>query len=226
MNKEKNEAGVNHSRRNALKIIASTTIAVPVLGCAEGGRAPVAKGRVQNPAAATDTRSLTDPDLLNPNIHWNFVLSTEELLLLNVLANIIIPRDTVSPSAGDLNAQNYINEWVSAPYDNNRSDLIMVRGGLVWIRRESLKRYNRNFVDLSGAQAHRICDDIRWLEVAKPEFQAAARFFAKVRDLCATAFYTTEEGMADIGYVGNKPSATFDGPPLQVLRRLGLEKYA
>ena len=51
----------------------------------------------------------------------------------------------------------------------------------------------------------------------------AARFFAKVRDLTATAFYTTPEGMADIGYVGNLPSTEWGLPPAEVLRHLGLE---
>jgi hypothetical protein len=29
--------------------------------------------------------------------------------------------------------------------------------------------------------------------------------------------------MKDIGYVGNVPLASFDGPPTEVLRKLGLE---
>jgi hypothetical protein len=29
--------------------------------------------------------------------------------------------------------------------------------------------------------------------------------------------------MKDLGYVGNVPLASFDGPPVEVLRRLGLE---
>jgi hypothetical protein len=49
-----------------------------------------------------------------------------------------------------------------------------------------------------------------------------ARFFDMVRDLTATGFYTTVEGMRDIGYVGNTPLDRFDGPPPEVLRRLGL----
>ena len=51
----------------------------------------------------------------------------------------------------------------------------------------------------------------------------AARIFAKIRDLTATAFYTTPEGMQDVGYVGNIAAATWGPPPPEVLRHLGLE---
>ena len=55
-----------------------------------------------------------------------------------------------------------------------------------------------------------------------PEFATASQFFKKFRDLTAGGYYTTPEGMKDIGYVGNVPLATFDGPPPEVLRKLGL----
>ncbi|MCG8469161.1 MAG: gluconate 2-dehydrogenase subunit 3 family protein, partial [Gemmatimonadetes bacterium] len=65
-------------------------------------------------------------------------------------------------------------------------------------------------------------DDICYAPNAAPGYEAAARFFDKVRDLTSTAFWTTEEGMADLGFVGNRPMATFEGPPREVLERLGL----
>ena len=61
------------------------------------------------------------------------------------------------------------------------------------------------------------------METASADNRQGAEMFALVRDLVATAFFTTTEGMADIGYVGNVPTATFDGPPPEVLKRLGLE---
>ena len=50
----------------------------------------------------------------------------------------------------------------------------------------------------------------------------AAKFFARFRDLTAGGFYTTPVGMKDIGYVGNVPLERFDGPPPELLRKLGL----
>lgn len=111
---------------------------------------------------------------------------------------------------------------MSAPYDGNREDLVLVRGGLMWLDVESGRRFGRPFAELATGEQHTICDDICHLERARPEHRAAARFFDRVRDLVATAFWTTEEGMADLGYRGNQPLARWDGPPREVLERLGL----
>ena len=53
-------------------------------------------------------------------------------------------------------------------------------------------------------------------------YEAAARFFDRVRDLTSTAFWTTQVGMDDLEYVGNVPLAQWDPPPPEVLRHLGL----
>ncbi|MFC6635687.1 gluconate 2-dehydrogenase subunit 3 family protein [Microbulbifer taiwanensis] len=224
---------LNLSRRSALRLIATTAASVPVIGCAEkvaektvekaAKSAPVEAPRNPVPVRKAPLRSPTDPDLLNPTIHWDFVLEEGELVTLAALCDVIIPADEISPSASEVGAHHYINEYVSAPYDNNKADLITVRGGVVWLDSESKRRFQRPFTELDGTQKTAICDDIKWEKTARAEFKAGARFFAKVRNLAATAFYTTEAGMADIGYVGNKPTAVFAGPPPEVLARLGLD---
>ena len=77
-------------------------------------------------------------------------------------------------------------------------------------------------VNLVLKQKTAICDDICYAAKAKPEFRSAAHFFARFRDLTAGGFYSTPEGMKDIGYVGNVPLATFDGPTPEALKHLGL----
>ncbi|HYP15660.1 MAG TPA: hypothetical protein VEQ65_00505, partial [Opitutus sp.] len=57
---------------------------------------------------------------------------------------------------------------------------------------------------------------------AKPEFKQPAAFFARFRDLTAGGFYTTPQGMKDLGYIGNVPLPSFDGPPPELLKKLGL----
>lgn len=49
-----------------------------------------------------------------------------------------------------------------------------------------------------------------------------AAFFKRFRDLAFGAWCTTPEGMKAIGYVGNAPSGTFDGPPPEALKHVGL----
>ena len=176
---------------------------------------------VGNPRAA---RTLWDPDLIAPTRHWELTLTDDEREGLAALCDVIIPSDTVSPAASTVGAVDYIDEWVSAPYEGMRRDRVLVQGGLIWLDREASRRYGegRRFRDLGLPQQTAICDDICWIRRAASEHRTAARFFAKVRDLTATAFYTTPEGMADIGYVGNTALARWEAPPDEVLRHLGL----
>ena len=223
------------TRRRALQVLAAGAAgaaALPAAGCAPGesgsdrGRAntpgptpPGGAPRGGNPLAAGTP---TDPDLISPIVPWDLVLEDGELETLAALCDVIIPADDRSPGAAELGAHEFIDEWVSAPYDGNRRDLVLVRGGIVWIDLESDRRFGGPFADLTIEQKHEICDDICYLPNAAPEFRAAARFFDRVRDLTSTAFWTTEEGMDDLGFVGNEPRASFDGPPPEVLQRLGL----
>jgi gluconate 2-dehydrogenase gamma chain len=223
-------------RREALKVLtaAAATAAmadglVPSVADAQQPVRPAAK-----PAPRPRTNSApvppktgprgtpTDPDLINPKSAWPRLLSAAELVTLAALCDTIIPADEKSPSASSVGVTAYINEYVSAPYDWAERALVRVRGGLTWLDVESGKRFGKRYAALTDQERTLICDDICYLPKAKPEFQAAARFFDQVRDLTAAGFYTTDAGMKDLQYVGNVPLAKFDGPPPEVLRKLGL----
>jgi hypothetical protein len=116
----------------------------------------------------------------------------------------------------------FIDEWISAPYDPNRSDRTRILDGFAWLDRESMRRFSAPFAALGAAQQTTICDDICNTASAKPDFAEAALFFARYRDLTAGGFYTTPAGRKDLQYVGNVPLARFDGPPIEALRKAGL----
>jgi gluconate 2-dehydrogenase gamma chain len=211
-------SSTNLKRRDALKLLATAAVSIPVMSMAGQAAAVTAKTK-----GAELIYRPTDPDMLKPVVPWSMTLTQAELDDLAVLADIIIPADAQSPSAASLGAQHFINEWVSAPYPQQKADLVLVRGGLVWLNGEAKKRFGKAFAKLSAAEQRQICDDICFEPKAAANLKHGARFFAKVRDLTATAFYTTEPGMADIGYIGNKPMASFDGPSDEVLRKLKLK---
>ena len=100
----------------------------------------------------------------------------------------------------------------------------MILEGLVWLDREAAARYGpgSSFAAISHEQQTAICDDICLIEKAKPQFAKAAKFFARCRDLTAGGFYTTPQGRQDLRYVGNVPLLHFDGPPTEVLKKVGL----
>ena len=116
----------------------------------------------------------------------------------------------------------FIDEWISAPYPQQRGDREIVLPGLQWIDVEAQKRFGKAFASLDEKQKSAIADDICSAAKAKPEFATAAKFFAKFRDLTAGGFYTTPVGMNDIGYRGNVALERFDGPPLEALKQAGL----
>ena len=83
-------------------------------------------------------------------------------------------------------------------------------------------RFKRNFCDLDEPSQHAICDDICYEPKAAAKFQRAAQFFTRYRDLTVGGYYSTPAGRQDLGYMGNVPLSKFEGPPLEVLRQLGL----
>ena len=172
-----------------------------------------------NPLAAG---TLSDPDLLSPVVPWDGVLTPTEMEVVTALCDVIIPADDRSPSASQVGVPDYVNEYVSAPYPGQRNDLVTVRGGLVWLTRESQARFGTGFPDLSPEQQRQICDPISYEPTAPEELKPQARFFDLFRDITSTGFWTTEEGMRDLGYMGNVPLPSFDGPPPEVIQALGL----
>lgn len=241
------QPGAGRSRREVLKLMALAAAAPATFsacapegdsgsgGTGQGADAGGGAGAAPElPSGASPTPGATnplargdawDPDLLSPVLRWEKVLTDDELEGLAALCDVIVPADDVSPSASAVGCQHFVDEWVSAPYGFSRDDLVLVRGGLAWLDAESADRFGagKRFRDLAENEKTAICDDICHQPDAAPEHRMAARFFHKVRDLTLTAFYTTDEGMADIGYVGNVPRTTWELPPPEVLRHLGLE---
>jgi hypothetical protein len=167
----------------------------------------------------------TDPDLMKewkPGGPWPLTLSDGARLTTAALCDLIIPADDVSPSASAVGVVNFIDEWISAPYPQQRGDREVVLAGLAWIEDESRKRFGKAFHAVNDAQRAAIADDICSAAKAAPQFAKAANFFAKFRDLTAGGFYTTPIGMKDIGYTGNVPLERFDGPPIEALKKAGL----
>ena len=158
----------------------------------------------------------------SPGDLWPLTLTEAQRRTATMLCDVIIPADGKSPAASELHVVDFIDEWVSAPYDQQQQHREIVVNGLTWLESESQKRFKNGFSQLSETQQRAICDDICSAPKAAPEFKTAAAFFAVFRDLTAGGFYTTPAGWKDIGYVGNVALTHFDGPPPEVLKHVGL----
>jgi hypothetical protein len=157
-----------------------------------------------------------------PGEFWPLTFNDEQRKTVRALCDVIIPADDKSPAASALKVPEFIDEWISAPYPAHEADKKKILTGLEWLATESTKRFGKAFHELDDAQKSAICDEVCFLPKAKPEFKTAASFFATFRNLTASGFYTTKEGMKDIGYIGNIPQQAFRAPPPEVLQRLGL----
>jgi hypothetical protein len=167
----------------------------------------------------------SDPNLTklyHPGDVWPLTLTPAQRRTAAALCNVILPGDERSPSAESVGVVDFIDEWVSAPYPRQLQDRPIVLEGLAWVDAEALMRFEKYFAELDDSQRHAICDDICYEPKAPPKFARAAEFFAHYRDLTVGGFYSTPAGHKDLGYVGNVPLSSFEGPPLELLRKLGL----
>lgn len=167
----------------------------------------------------------TDPDLVRPykpGDYWPLTLSEAQLRTTAALCDVIVPAEGKVPSASGVGVPDFIDEWVSAPYPNNVKDRKTVLEGLAWIEGESQKRFGRGFADAAPDQRVSLCEDIAPEAAAGSPLEAPSKFFRRFRNLTTAGFFTTPVGMRDLGYVGNVPLATFDGPPADLVAKLGL----
>jgi hypothetical protein len=218
-------------RRTAIKWMLTAAASTTVLSRIGHGAASPTETPGHPASAATTAAPVTaagygtDPDLVKtykPGDVWPLTMTDAQRVTAAALCAVIIPADASSPSAADLHVHDFIDEWVSAPYPAQAQDRPVILDGIAWIDSESQRRFSKDFAALSETEKTALCDDICYTEKAAPQFKQGAKFFARFRDLTAGGFYTTPQGMKDIGYTGNTPLATFDGPPPAVLQKLGL----
>ncbi|MEL4306974.1 gluconate 2-dehydrogenase subunit 3 family protein [Joostella sp. CR20] len=141
-----------------------------------------------------------------------------ELATLTILADIIIPAEGEYSAASQVGVIEFISFIVlDMPHHQ-----LPLRGGLMWLDHESNRRFNKVFKDVSSEQQIEIIEDIAYPEEVKPEHTQGERFFSRLRDLVSTGYFTSEEGIKYLGYVGNTPNV-WDGVPADVLAQYNME---
>ncbi|WP_373551354.1 gluconate 2-dehydrogenase subunit 3 family protein [Haliscomenobacter sp.] len=140
-----------------------------------------------------------------------------EMATITVICDIILPADATSGSASQAGVPAFI-EFMAKDMPQQQTPL---RGGMMWIDNQAMKRFGKKFVACTAAERIQIVDDIAYPEQAKPAMKQGVAFFNLMRDLTMTGFYTTEMGFQDLGYVGNQPN-TWLGVPEEVLKQYGL----
>jgi gluconate 2-dehydrogenase gamma chain len=201
-------------RRKYLKTLALGTVSTGALlqSCAPAD-APAETG------VAAPTIDRTPEELAYHNkIMADKFFSDHEMKTITVLVDIIIPKDEVSGSATDAGVPAFI-EFIAKDMPRNQTPL---RGGLKWLDIQCLNTHGKPFIDIGTTDQLALIDQIAFPEQAKPEMSQGVAFFNLMRDLTATGFFTSEIGIKDLGYVGNRPNQ-WDGVPQDVLDQYGLK---
>lgn len=211
-------------RRTTIKWVLAASAAWP-LTRADAVHAAAVPAQHAATNTGTATGYGTDPDLSKLHLAgelWPLILTADQRLLAGKLSDIIIPADDHSPGASAAGVVDFIDEWVSAPYPDCQRDRAIILPGLNWLDLEAQRLDGRSFVDLMPMAQAALCDDICDAARAPAALRDAATFFARYRDLTAGAFYSSPAGRLDLNYIGNVPQVSFAGPPLALLKSLGL----
>lgn len=133
------------------------------------------------------------------------------------LANLILPADDRSPSAEETGVVEFI-EFIMLDKPENQTKM---RGGLKWMDLESIKRFGKDFKDIIESEQKQILDDIAYPDTAKEEFSHGVNFFNTFRDFVATGYFSSKQGVEDIGYMGNVHTV-WQGAPQEWLDKLNV----
>ena len=177
--------------------------------------------------------------------------TAHEYRTVRVLVDLILPADERSGSATDAGVPEFMDFMMT---DQERQQVPM-RGGLAWVDIECRERYGAEFVDCASEQQHELLGLLAWgypdasdqpeeLDLAQSDdsddddssirptplppvssLSHGIAFFNRFRDLTATGFWTTEMGITDLQYDGNR-FTRWRGCPDEQLRKLGLIEEA
>lgn len=201
-------------RRKYLK-----TLAVGSLGATALIGQSCEPAKEKGPVAPTFTIDRTPAELeREQKLLSETFFDDHEMKTISILSDIIIPIDETSGSATDAGVPAFI-EFIVKDMPRHQTPM---RGGLKWLDIQCMKRFNADFASCSSTQQIEMVDEIAYPEKAKPEMQQGVAFFNLMRDLTACGFFTSEIGIKDLGYAGNKPNQ-WDGVPQEVLDHYGLK---
>jgi hypothetical protein len=214
------------SRRSALRLIGSAPLALGF------GLGPASAARAAEQAAKAVTAARRGP-AYKPKF-----FNAHEWETVRALVDLILPRDERSGSATDAGVPEFMDFFLTDPYEDDRSRerrQTTMRGGLAWIDAECRRRFEgKSFLECAEGERTAFLDEIaywkgdeeddRAMRERRPQvvLRHGPNFFNSFRDLTASGFWSSKMGVEDLGYKGNTFVREFTDPPAEVLRKLGL----
>ncbi len=205
-------------RRKSIKILGATTLGSALL-------ADACSPTDKNKQAGVDGKDAQIKQLpgvqdfeheRNNHLNNERFFSDHEMTTISLLADIIFPKDDFSGIASDAGVPAFIEFMVKDIPDYQ----LPMRGGLKWLDVQCLKKFDKDFVGCKQEQQLEMIEAIAYPARVKPEMQQGAAFFDLMRNLTASGFFTSEMGVKDIGYLGNRPQL-WEGVPKDVMKQYG-----
>lgn len=191
------------SRRDVLRRAA---LAVAAAGVHAAGLDPAAAQAVHSEAA----RRKSEPGGYAPRF-----FTDREYQTVTRLSELIVPADERSGSAVDAGAPEFIDLLCAENTELAR----IYSGGLGWIEAWMRRHHETGFLEASASEQTGLLDRLVAAEQSaaassdKPaEIDAGVKFFQWIRKMAVDAYYTSEIGVADLGYQGNTALETYTVP--------------
>ena len=188
------------SRRDVIKSLTVGAVASSVLRVIPLQAAEFVHSQIASEKAKSKTGTYT-PKFFPPH----------QYKTLQTLCETIIPADADCGGAIEAGAPEFIDLLTS----ENSDYQLRLGGGIMWLDSACADRYGNAYLNCTPQQQKEILDLIAYRKNAEHDrsLTQAVDFFSFLRDLTADGFFTSEIGIAYLGYVGNTYLDSFPGCP-------------
>jgi len=188
------------SRRDVLKTLSVGALAGSVLRIIPAEAAEYAHRAVQAEKASSPQGTY------KPKF-----FSESQYKTLQSLCQSIIPPDEKGGGAIEAGAPEFIDLLTS----ENPDYQLKLGGGLMWLDSSCQDRFGHPYLACTSDQQKQMLDAIAYRKNAltDPALSQGVAFFAFLRILTADGYFTSEIGIKDLAYIGNKYLRDFPGCP-------------
>lgn len=131
-----------------------------------------------------------------------------KLFTAHEFETIAVLSDLIIPGARKAGAAEFIDLLAS----NNAEFANPFTGGILWLDNEFDRRFQKSFLTASEAQRTEVMDLIAYRKNASPALNPGIEFFDFARRMASDAYFTSREGVKEIGFMGNTVVAEFKVP--------------
>ncbi len=143
------------------------------------------------------------------------VYTAHEYQTVTMLADYLFPKDARGGSAAEAGVAEFMDGFLDLEPGMRTAH----RGGLAWLDHEMRRRVGHDFITASDAERRAMLDDIAYPARARAEYSHGVAWFNSFRDFAASGYWTSEVGIADLGYLGNTAVQQWTGCTAEAYRR-------